>query len=399
MADQHTFSYPPELLEKQKKQREAERARQQQLHEQRQLMARKAAEAAGFQPQDLPNSGNGSGLEILPDDGTDNSNVEVPPGYTPPQPPQQNVRGVNPNAPKPTISPALQKHIEKRIKEAEEMKNPLTSEVVFPEGATTKTSEPPISPKKDASATNLALPSRFAFYEFQDIFLGRLKARHYGKLHESHISQSYEALLEVMSDILTTTHPNWQDKPLAFYLTIPDFYFILFYLRLNQVKSPLLHSTFCDNPDHILEVANKSKPEDTLKIDATVEKSFLHTKILGAVPDTSQFTTDRYSVQPARMIDVVEAINIPEYATDADLRYMCRVASMLKLHNQPDAPLMTRLMVAEDLEYDELSALGAYERMVSDYGTQESINVTCKDCGHQRRTKVTLDARSFLPIR
>lgn len=308
------------------------------------------------------------------------------------RPPEVN-RG---DRPQPKISPELQKHIQQQLAAAQ--LPPNTIEEVVPEGPTKPLPAPRYTPRKVNEGTSADLPSKFAFYDFTDLFIGKFKTRHYGKLHESHITHSLELLIECVSDILSTSLPSYSDKPLGFYLTIPDFYWVLYYLRLNQTKVALTHNTVCDNPAHREMVQQEKLPKESLKITQAVTRSQIHTRVLAAAPDMSQFEFENFTLAPARMLDVVESMQFPEYTNDADFRYLCRVASMIRPKDQPDAPMEVRLALVEDLEFEDLRRIGHYEQMVTSYGPDEFINVTCKECGHQRKTKITLDARSFLPL-
>lgn len=299
--------------------------------------------------------------------------------------------------PKPQVSEALQQEIARRLQEAELPQ--VTSEYVKPEGATEEIKPTKYTPTKAVDMVSVDLPSRFAFYDFEDLLIGKFKTRHYAKLHEAHITHSLEYLLECVSDVIGTTSEKYQNVPLAFHLTIPDFYWVLYFLRLNQIKTSLTHQTRCQNPEHIMQVESGQKPEESLKIIATVDRTQIHTRMLDALPDMEEFKFEKFELRPPLMMDVVTSLNYPEFMTSSDIRYLCRVASLVTLKDDPNASLAERIaIIDDDLEYSDLAKIGKYEQMVTGYGPDEFINVTCKECGHQRRTKVQLDARSFLPF-
>ena len=283
------------------------------------------------------------------------------------------------------------------MQEAQEIK-PLTTEIVHPQGPTVAMDAPVYTPRKDTDTAIAELPSGYVFYDFKELYVGKFRLPHFAKLHESFVSQSYAYLLEAVSDVLGTSHPDWQDKPLAFHLTIPDFYWVLYFLRLNQIKTTLTHRTKCNNPAHLLEVEEGKKSQESLKISMQVSRSNIHTKYLGSAPDMSQYQFDTFELKPALMIDVMDALAQPDYEDNADLKYMCRAASLIRIKDEPDAPLMRRIQFMETLDYDELLKIGEFEKAATSYGPEEFVQVTCPECGHQRRSKITLDARSFLPI-
>ena len=330
---------------------------------------------------------------------TPGASTQEPPQEPSQEPPQAEQPEINPatGRPFPKISPALQAHIAARMKEAQEIK-PLTTEIVHPEGPTVPLDPPTYTPRKDTDTAIAELPSGYVFYEFKELYVGKFRLPHFAKLHEAYVSQSYAYLLEAVSDVLGTSHPNWQEKPLAFHLTIPDFYWVLYFLRLNQIKTSLTHRTKCNNPEHLLAVEQGKKAPESLQITMQVTRSNIHTKYLGSAPDMSQYQFEHFELKPALMIDVMEALAQPDYEDNADLKYMCRAASLIRIKGEPDAPLARRIEFMETLDYDELLKIGEFEKAATSYGPDEYVLVTCPECGHQRRSKITLDARSFLPI-
>lgn len=298
--------------------------------------------------------------------------------------------------PFPQISPALQAHIQAKMQEAKEIK-PLTTEIVHPEGPTVPLDQPEYTPRKDTESAIAELPSGYVFYDFKELYVGKFRLPHFAKLHEAYVSQSYAYLLEAVSDVLGTPHPDWQEKPLAFYLTIPDFYWTLYFLRLNQIKTSLTHRTTCNNPAHLHDVEEGRKDKSTLNITLQVQRSNIHTRYLGSAPDMSQYQFEKFELKPALMIDVMDTLAQPN-GDNTDMQYMCRAASLIRIKDDPDASLATRIKFMETLDYDELLKLGQFEKASGNYGPDEFVQVTCAECGHQRRSKITLDARSFLPL-
>lgn len=314
---------------------------------------------------------------------------------------EQNVaqEEINPatGRPFPKISPALQKHIQEKMKEAQNIPA-FSTEIVPVPGPTKEIPTPQYTPRKDSDSSIADLPSRYVFYDFQELYIGKFRLPHFAKLHESYVAQSYVYLLEATSDVMGTSHPDWQNKPLAFYLTIPDFYWSLYFLRLNQIKTHLIHKSKCQNAQHILDVEEGRKEESSLWTQVNVNRSTIHTRILESAPDMTKYDFEKFRLKPALMLDVVEAMSEPEYQSNEDMKYMCRVASLIQIKDDPEASLMTRVKFIKELDFDELVAVGQFEQIATNYGPIEYVQVTCGDCGHQRRSKITLDARSFLPL-
>ncbi len=312
---------------------------------------------------------------------------------------EESVGEINPatGRPFPKINPALQKQIQATIEQAQNIK-PLTTEIVEPEGPSVPIADAPYTPRKDVDTAIAELPSRYAFYDFKELYVGKFRVPHFAKLHESYVTKSYAYLLEAVSDVLSTSHPAYQDKPLAFYLTVPDFYWVLYFLRLNQIKTHLTHRTRCQGIEHNLQVKRGEKAPETLDIVHNVTRSQINTKYLGAAPDMSKYEFDTFRCRVPLMLDVMEAMAHPEATGSVDFMYLCRVASLIQIKDDPDASLAKRLKFIETLEFDDLNAVSQFEKDATRYGPEEFVQVTCTECGHQQRSKVSLDARSFLPL-
>ncbi len=108
-----------------------------------------------------------------------------------------------------------------------------------------------ITPVADGEYSSVELPSRFAFYGFTDLYVCPFRAKHLGKLQKANREQSLLAMVEAVSAVCYTTAPAFAGRPMAFELTLPDFFFVLYWLRLNSfTKSNYVHHAECKDKNH-----------------------------------------------------------------------------------------------------------------------------------------------------
>lgn len=252
-------------------------------------------------------------------------------------------------------------------------------------------------PVSAAEAINLDMPSKFAFYSFKDLYVKPFRGVHLAKLSRGHAESSILPIVEAVSSVLSTSN-ELDNKALAFRLTMPDFYFVLYWLRQNSfTKSIYTHTTYCDNPDHIKEVEAKTKPPESLKIVEQIRASRLVIKPLEQMPNPDAFVLEHQGVflRPALMIDTIELTEDDE-AANPEFQYLGRRACFLGIPGKPDASLRERIALVGEMGPDDLNTITGYEKAINDYGVVETITVRCSGCGAKRDTKLTLDAHSFL---
>lgn len=254
------------------------------------------------------------------------------------------------------------------------------------------------NPMSDPLYVSVDLPSRFAFYDFKDLYVRPFMGLHFAKLARAHSERSILQTVEAVSSVLKT---STGDENIGHQLTVQDFYFVLYWLRLNSYsKSVYNHTTTCVNPQHRAEVEEGLKPRESLNISMVISKSTLQTKYLDEVPDLSamQLSLEGVSLRMPRMFDTVEIIEHPQFE-DAEFSYKAGIATYLDIPWNLDR----RIRIDDRIEYfdymtgDDIQVVKAFEKAMSQYGTDEKIIVQCKECGASRVTKVSLDAHSFLP--
>lgn len=261
------------------------------------------------------------------------------------------------------------------------------------------------APVADPEGVSLALPSRFAFYKFQDLYVRPFKGLHLSKLSRAHAEGSLQLLVETVSSVLSTTTPGV--GPLGFELTLPDFYFVLYWLKQNSyTKSSFVHKTQCTNHEHLEKVGKGELVPETLHIAQVISKGHLTVNELENIPDPQYFKFKDdvpFYLSPATMRTAIEFAESPKMSTveHEEFEYLAQLGSFVQhknfLHSdQGYWTLEQRAKAMEEADGDEIRLIQEFEKALEGYGVDEKVTVTCKVCGASRVTKVSLDAHSFL---
>lgn len=257
------------------------------------------------------------------------------------------------------------------------------------------------NPVASATHVSLDLPSRFAFYnDFKALYVEPFMGIHLGKLSRAASEGSLLPVVEAVSSVLWA--PDYQGEPLGFRLTINDFYFVLYWLRMNSyTKTQFVHTTFCNNPEHRHDVTKGLKTEESLKIQEIVHKSNLTITNLETVPDPEQFRVmykgHAFQLRPATMHDTIEFLEHPKFA-DPEFSWLASLACFIGNTDGSRLKLDDRVEICAYSSPDQLSLIKEYENLMKNYGVQERINVRCKGCGASQVSTLTLDAHSFLSL-
>jgi hypothetical protein len=253
----------------------------------------------------------------------------------------------------------------------------------------------------DGESMSLALPSRFAYYGFNDCYVQPLRARHLAKLQKAHREQSLLPIVEAVSAVMFTTEPTYAGRALAFDLSLPDFYMALYWLRMNSfTKSNYVHRTRCTGPEHIAKVDRGEMDADTLQIQQVITKSQLEVIELEKIPDPATYHFSDSSAmifRPPTMRDVVEFSESPELQ-DEDQReeftFLAQLATHIQ-HRDLQLTLAQRVEIIKDATADQVELIQAFERELGDFGVVDKVEVQCKHCGHSQKTKLNIAAHSF----
>jgi hypothetical protein len=261
------------------------------------------------------------------------------------------------------------------------------------------------APVADPEGVSLTLPSKFAYYAFKDVYVKPFKGKHLSKLSRAHAEGSLQQLVEAVSSVLSTTTPGV--GPLGFELTLPDFTYVLYWLRQNSyTKSSFIHKTQCNNPAHIAQVREGKLAPETLQIAEIIRKGDLTVVELDQLPDPDYFKFPAdvpFYFTPPTMRTAIEFAESPRMQAEdhEEFEYLAQLGSFIQRTSFLTDPqtywtVDQRAQAMEEAEGGEIQLIKEFEEALKGYGVEEKINVTCKVCGASRMTKVVLDAHSFL---
>lgn len=285
------------------------------------------------------------------------------------------------------------------------------------------------TPVADGSAFSLGLPSHFAFYGFKDIYAKPFLAKHIAKLQKAHREQSLQPVVEAVSSVLYTSDPAWNGVPLAFELTLPDFYFVLFWLRQNSfTKSNFVHSTRCKNPEHTRRVENGLRltdfqamvragqmtaehyaeieaavlPESSLDISQVITNASVQVNELETIPDPEVYhfsDASTMAFRPPTMRDVIEFAEHPKMQDPeqrTEFSFLAQLATHIQ-HQELHLTLDQRIAIVENATADQVQLIKDYDKAVRNYGVDQTVKIQCKGCGAVSESKLSLAAHSFFP--
>jgi len=271
----------------------------------------------------------------------------------------------------------------------------------------------PVTPVSTAEYTSIDLPSKFAYYPFKDLYIKPFRVPHLAKLAKANDVDSMQLVCEVVSSVLMTPsgHQN-----IAFRLSVNDFNAVLYWLRANSFEKQTMRvQHMCSNPAHHEKVKKGLLPRSSLDNESSHDVSKLETRYLDTIPDPEVYhimiTLDdgelrRVDLRPETMMDSIEFLDDPRLA-DEDFQYVARIASMLDLDTPfPITPekegdlnrwtLQDKIEVVEEyLTNDQALLVLKFSELVDDFGVVETVNVKCKECGHEEQSKLIIDARTF----
>jgi hypothetical protein len=247
-----------------------------------------------------------------------------------------------------------------------------------------------------SEAVSIDLPSKFAFYSFKDLYVKPFKGIHLAKLSRAHEERSILPVLEAVSSVLSTS-ANVSSEGLAFKLTLPDFYFVMYWLRINSfTKSIYTHTTQCNDEKHLLAVSKGTLSKESLRISEQIHKTRLEVTNLTEMPNPELFQLENPDIYltPCTMLETVE-LSENDNARDPEFLYLAELACYVKVINK-DLTLVERIEIIKDMSPDDLNLVKDYGKAISEYGVNEKINVKCKSCGVAKDTKLVLSPENFL---
>ncbi len=263
-----------------------------------------------------------------------------------------------------------------------------------------KVTPPTVTPMDSADAFSLDLPSRFAYYDFKDLYARPLKVPHIAKIAKAHETRDLQMQVEAISSVLSTPGGH---KNLAMQLTMADYVSVLYWLRMSSYpKAQIRHTSSCTNEKHLSDVAAGLKKQETLRIETVVLKSDMKTKYLDNIPDPEEYsvTVDGVLIPfgPETLGDTIEFLSHSDWA-DEEFQYKSRIAAVLKLDKATGRKWSwdQRIQFVDEYmtPYDAVKAL-EFADMMDDYGVIESVKTHCKGCGSEGVSTLSADPLMFL---
>lgn len=263
-------------------------------------------------------------------------------------------------------------------------------------------------PRADATGMSVDLPSNFAPYAFKDFYIGRIYGKHLSKFAQAAAEESYAPVIEALASFSYSnsstgcftydSRGQQHEVPPAYLLTMQDFMFVLYYLRLhNFTRSKFVHRAQCLDPNHNAAVqADKLKPESLL-IETFVEKTNLRVTKLESIPDPANYVLQQQGIylKPPQMIDVLEVIDSKDIPADKSM--LLNMAPYIQRDDGQLLSIAERISLLEELDLEDVETIRAYIAACDEsYGVDETINITCKECGTSRKDRLSLDVHSFL---
>jgi len=255
--------------------------------------------------------------------------------------------------------------------------------------------EPP--PNFDTRRQSIALPSSFAFYDFKTAFLRFLTPRDQFSLYRGQVNKTVRNTVEVVSACMH------QD---AYKLTIGDFHYVLYELRIHSyTKAPMTVSWICTADQHLLDVEAKKKTPESVQQRSRLTSSDL--VITQLTPErieeaealrASILEEFKFHVRPTLVADWVTSVETLEEQPIEDravIEYMDGYATLLDDRHGTLAERRELIVNAESP--DLLSDLDRYSEL-TDHGVSEFFNVKCKECGTTERVRHALDVPHFFPV-
>jgi hypothetical protein len=269
-----------------------------------------------------------------------------------------------------------------------------------------------IAATSDAATVNpkvvsVQLPSKFYFYDFKTLTVSPLLGYHQAKFARAAAEKNHRHMAEAVSTLLHTA----DGLPVSTLdLTIPDYYWLLYWLRINHyTRSPLTHVGFCNNPDHLKKIKSGELKPETLKTIVTINRTTLTENEFDYGPvaefvaqNGSALESTPFAFHPATVRDLLELEDIVDTSPDItrEIDYLADIASYLKYNgedaSQVQVSLKDRIELVQSLTVDELETVCDYRDHVQDYGVIEQVKFTCKECGAAVENEISIAAHSFL---
>jgi hypothetical protein len=254
---------------------------------------------------------------------------------------------------------------------------------------------------KDPGLLSVELPSKWTFYPFKSLSLSNVRGKHQAKFAAAAKHESTRMVVETVSSLIG------EDLDAA-QLTIPDFQFVLYQLRLNCMGGnlPLKVRGLCSDPDHVLKVAEGNLARETLINDDLVHSSQIKETVI------DEQTVAAFQAEHAEVIEELRSLgyelDAPRYGDSVELEekfvgkpnfdeveFLSDLAGSIRSSAGVVLDLSQRLDIVADFPPRVTRLLQDWQSITQSYGVQEFINITCKECGSAIEVSASIPAHSF----
>lgn len=276
------------------------------------------------------------------------------------------------------------------------------------------------------------LPSKGAFYDYTALSVRKFPFPAFKKIARAQATSSFRTLVEVVNESI--------DRDL-FSMTTGDFWFLMYWHRINSYLTAPLDITFhCSNPAHI--AATQLPPDDEMYQDpktleglVTLQKSNLQVEF---IPDEEKLAAciahmyNTYGIlpDPPRVKDLIENVEMMDRLSgleafkaemkangdesaasvavsvgdkvleSAEEEWLNDNASLLSdFHGVTLEAKRTWLLAhteERDIGYELQQEFDTFQGLVA-HGIRESVRTTCRGCGGSAEGIISANALRFFP--
>ena len=240
-------------------------------------------------------------------------------------------------------------------------------------------------------AISVELPSGFRFYDFKEIYVSPFKGKHLGKITAAAKAKSARILAEAVSSTLFIPGRT-KESGIAFELTLPDYFWLLYFHRKTWYTNTSYNvTTRCHDTLHIQKVMSGELKPETLVLRSRVDTATLRETKLENVPPLPQCLAD-LEFSPPTVSDLIMTLEDENFGKP-EHEFAFEMAPWLGRSKT----WADRLAMVDDLTIEQIEAVRALEKPLSDYGVEEVATIKCKECGASNETILSIDASAFLP--
>ena len=242
--------------------------------------------------------------------------------------------------------------------------------------------------ESDVGFYSVKLPSNFAFYDFKHLSVKKVTGRVQAKFTRAGAEENARYLVEGVSSLLG-------DGVSAFDLTAYDFGWLLhFILLLSYPVSPRKSVVTCNSKEHHLAVDDGKLPESSLRYVMSYDRPSLTETILdkAALDALDLSSLSGYKLGVYLMRDAIDwEENYGDTRKNKEDEFVYDLATYLR-----GGTLEERAELVREMSVAQFKALEAYRSVAQDHGVRASLKSTCKECGTENVTNVTISVLDFL---